>query len=54
MQQNNKKILILRGVTDLVNSLSGEAYNNLSLFEYRTDLVMSNFLISYLPGLNFI
>ena len=47
--RNNKKILILRGVTDLVNSLSGEAYNNLSLFEYRTDLVMSK-LLDQLPA----
>jgi adenosylhomocysteine nucleosidase len=47
-KRNNKKILILRGVTDLVNTSSGEAYNNFSLFEYRTDLVMSK-LLDQLP-----
>lgn len=43
-KRNNKKVLILRGVTDLVSSKSGEAYNNYSLFEYRTDMVMSKLL----------
>jgi adenosylhomocysteine nucleosidase len=47
-KRNNKKILILRGITDLVNTSSGEAYNNLSLFGFRTDMVMSK-LIDQLP-----
>lgn len=47
-KKNNKKVIILRGVTDLVSSLSGEAYNNFSLFEYRTDMVMSK-LLDQLP-----
>jgi adenosylhomocysteine nucleosidase len=46
--RNKKKLIILRGVTDIVSSQSGEAYNNFSLFEYRTDLVM-NKLIDQLP-----
>ena len=43
-KRNNTKILILRGVTDLVSSDGGEAYNNLSLFEQRTELVMMKLL----------
>jgi len=46
--RNKKKLIILRGVTDIVSSASGEAYNNFSLFEYRTDLVM-NKLLDQLP-----
>jgi adenosylhomocysteine nucleosidase len=46
--RNKKKIIILRGVTDIVSASSGEAYNNFSLFEYRTDLVM-NKLLDQLP-----
>jgi adenosylhomocysteine nucleosidase len=46
--RNKKKLLILRGVTDIVSTQSGEAYNNFSLFEYRTDLVM-NKLLDQLP-----
>jgi adenosylhomocysteine nucleosidase len=46
--RNDKKLLILRGVTDIVSTRSGEAYNNFSLFEYRTDLVM-NKLLDELP-----
>jgi len=46
--RNKKKLIILRGVTDIVSSQSGEAYNNFSLFEYRTDLVM-NKLLDQLP-----
>lgn len=47
--RNHKKCIILRGVTDIVTSTSGEAYNNISLFEYRTDLLMSR-LIDQLPS----
>jgi adenosylhomocysteine nucleosidase len=49
-KRNNKKVLILRGVTDLVSSVSGEAYNNFALFELRTDHVMTR-LIEMLPAL---
>jgi adenosylhomocysteine nucleosidase len=47
-KRNNKKLLILRGVTDLVSSDKGEAYNNFSLFEQRTELVMMK-LLDQLP-----
>jgi adenosylhomocysteine nucleosidase len=46
--RNKMKLIILRGVTDIVSTQSGEAYNNFSLFEYRTDLVM-NKLLDQLP-----
>lgn len=48
-QRNKKKILILRGVTDLVNTHNGEAYGNFDLFIQRTDTVMRK-LLSELPG----
>jgi adenosylhomocysteine nucleosidase len=47
--RNKKKILILRGVTDLVSENQGEAYGNLSLFAQRTDSVMAQ-LVKDLPG----
>jgi adenosylhomocysteine nucleosidase len=46
--RNKKRLIILRGVTDIVSASSGEAYNNFSLFEYRSDLVM-NKLLDQLP-----
>jgi adenosylhomocysteine nucleosidase len=46
--RNKKKLIILRGVTDIVSSQAGEAYNNFSLFEQRTGLVM-NKLLDQLP-----
>jgi adenosylhomocysteine nucleosidase len=46
--RNKKKLLVLRGVTDIVSAQSGEAYNNFSLFEQRTNLVM-NKLLDQLP-----
>ena len=46
--KNQRKTLILRGVTDLVSSNKGEAYNNISLFEQRTEMVMKR-LIEQLP-----
>ena len=48
-KRNNKKILILRGVSDLVSSSQGEAYGNFDLFIQRTDSVMAG-LIKQLPG----
>jgi adenosylhomocysteine nucleosidase len=47
-KRNNIKTLILRGVTDLVSSDKGEAYNNFSLFEQRTEMVMMR-LLDQLP-----
>lgn len=38
--KNRVRLLILRGVTDLVGSAGGEAYGNFELFERRTDQVM--------------
>ena len=46
--QNKKKILILRGVTDIVSNEQAEAYGNIGLFETRTDSVMIK-LINDLP-----
>jgi len=46
--RNSKKILILRGVTDLVNTSNGEAYGNFNLFIQRTDTVI-NKLLTGLP-----
>jgi adenosylhomocysteine nucleosidase len=43
-KRNHRKTLILRGVTDLVSSNKGEAYNNFSLFEQRTELVIMRLL----------
>lgn len=48
-KKNNKKLLILRGVTDLVTSAGGEAYNNLEHFAVHTDTVMQT-LTAQLPG----
>lgn len=47
-KRNNKKVIILRGVTDLVNSKGGEAYGNNQVFENGTDIVMRK-LIRQLP-----
>jgi adenosylhomocysteine nucleosidase len=43
-KMNNKKAVILRGVSDLVSLEKGEAYGNFSLFEQRTDSVMKGLL----------
>ena len=48
-KQNKKKILILRGVSDLVHQNNGgEAYGNFDLFIQRTDTVMRK-LLTELP-----
>ena len=47
-QKNNVRCLILRGVTDLVNPDTGEAYGNFDLFNQRTKEVMRK-LIEQLP-----
>lgn len=47
-KRNNKKLIILRGVTDLVNSKGGEAYGNNQVFENGTEIVMKK-LVRQLP-----
>jgi adenosylhomocysteine nucleosidase len=47
-QRNKKKVLMLRGVSDLVSSSKGEAYGNTNLFEERTHQVMTK-LLNELP-----
>jgi len=47
-QKNNVRCLILRGVTDLVGGLGGEAYGNIALFHERTREVMKE-LVTQLP-----
>jgi adenosylhomocysteine nucleosidase len=47
--RNGKRLVILRGVTDLVSAEGGEAYGNEALFEKNTAIVMRSLLES-LPG----
>lgn len=47
-QSNNVKVLILRGVTDLVSSSEGELYGDIQMFQQRTNRVMKQ-LIEQLP-----
>lgn len=46
--KNGARLLILRGVSDLVNEREGEAYDNLQLFEERTKGIMRQ-LFDQLP-----
>jgi len=46
--RNNVRLLILRGVTDLVSEKGGEAYGNLELFEASTHDILPK-LVSALP-----
>ncbi|NWF64420.1 MAG: hypothetical protein HXY38_08955 [Chloroflexi bacterium] len=46
--KNAARLLILRGVSDLVSEEAGEAYDNLPLFEERTKKVMQK-LFDQLP-----
>ena len=46
--KNNTRLLILRGVTDLVGGFGGEAYGNIALFQDRTRTVMQQ-LLGQLP-----
>lgn len=48
-KKNAARLLILRGVSDLVNEEAGEAYDNFALFEERTKDVMRK-LFDQLPG----
>ena len=47
-RKNNKKILILRGVTDLVGTAGGEAYDRIEVFRSNTEIVMKR-LFADLP-----
>lgn len=48
-KRNGTRLLILRGVTDLVGGEGGEAYGNIGLFHERTKTVMKK-LFNQLPG----
>lgn len=56
-QRNKAKLLILRGVSDLVSNQKGEAYGNFELFVQRAEAVMTKLLeelplwIKYLESL---
>ncbi|MCF6277260.1 MAG: 5'-methylthioadenosine/S-adenosylhomocysteine nucleosidase [Anaerolineales bacterium] len=39
-QKNGSRLLVLRGVSDLVNTHGGEAYGNVNLYHTRTDEIM--------------
>ncbi|HEY9075747.1 MAG TPA: 5'-methylthioadenosine/S-adenosylhomocysteine nucleosidase [Anaerolineaceae bacterium] len=47
--RNHKRLLILRGVTDLVNEEGGEAYGSLDMFRTNTRQVMTG-LLAGLPA----
>lgn len=47
-KRNNKKVIILRGVSDIVSQSHGEAYNNEQAFRYGAEVVMKK-LINQLP-----
>lgn len=47
-KRNNTKLLVLRGVTDLVSSAGGEAYGKPEVFQNGTEIVMKK-LLSELP-----
>jgi adenosylhomocysteine nucleosidase len=47
-QRNNARLLILRGVSDIVSEEGGEAYNNIEIFNERARGIMQQ-LIEQLP-----
>jgi adenosylhomocysteine nucleosidase len=47
-QKNNVRLLILRGVSDMVSEQGGEAYNNIEIFNQRAKEVMK-LLFEQLP-----
>jgi adenosylhomocysteine nucleosidase len=51
-RRNNTRLLILRGVTDLVGASGGEAYGDLALFEQAAEEVLAR-LVETLPGWKF-
>ena len=48
-KRNNLPCLILRGVSDIIDSSTGEAYGNYAFFEEQTRSIMDKF-IKYLPA----
>ena len=48
-QKNNARLLILRGVSDMVSEQGGEAYNNIEIFNQRAKEIMKG-LFEQLPG----
>lgn len=48
-QRNNARLLILRGVSDMVSAEGGEAYDNIEIFNERARGIMKQ-LIEQLPG----
>ncbi|HRQ24470.1 MAG TPA: hypothetical protein PLF42_13670, partial [Anaerolineales bacterium] len=50
--KNNARLLILRGVSDLVSEQAGEAYDNLAMFEARAKEVMEKLFIQLPDWLN--
>ena len=48
-QKNNARLLILRGVSDMVDEEGGEVYKQIAMFRERTQTIM-NRLIDQLPG----
>lgn len=47
-QRNNARLLILRGVSDMVSEEGGEAYNNIEMFNERAKGIMQQ-LVEQLP-----
>jgi adenosylhomocysteine nucleosidase len=47
-QRNGARLLILRGVSDMVNEDGGEAYNNIEIFNERARAIMQQ-LVEQLP-----
>jgi hypothetical protein len=47
-QRNDARLLILRGVSDLVSEEGGEAYNNIEMFNERARGIMQQ-LVEQLP-----
>lgn len=47
--RNHQRVLILRGVTDLVTATGGEAYGNVPTYEHGTEVVMRR-LLGELPA----
>ena len=47
-QKNNARLLILRGVSDMVSEQGGEAYNNIEIFNQRAKEIMKE-LFEQLP-----
>ena len=48
-QKNQARLLILRGVSDMVSEQGGEAYNNIEIFKQRAKEIMK-MLFDQLPG----